>query len=133
MMPSIIDGEHMNVDRLPGVWCPVQWDMTPEERVQEVEEQARASLLGSIDVPEAILRLLLDETEVERAYEPPEGYDPTQQGEWDEELITFQFRRPIKLVSVDRKRDNLYVEYDFGDLGHWAMEIGPEEMHLQRV
>ena len=39
-MPAAIDPEVMNVDELPGVWSPVQWDMAPEERGDEVEEQA---------------------------------------------------------------------------------------------
>ena len=58
-MPGYIDAEFMHVDDLPGIWSPVQWDLTPEERVAEVEEQAHASLMAAVDVPEAILRMLL--------------------------------------------------------------------------
>jgi hypothetical protein len=60
-MPSVIDPETMNVDKLPGVWSPVQWDLSEKERIEELDNQATASLLFSVDTPEAILRLLLDE------------------------------------------------------------------------
>ena len=52
-MPAFIDAEFMHVDELPGIWSPIQWDLTPEEKVAEVEEQARASLMAAVDVPEA--------------------------------------------------------------------------------
>ena len=59
-MPSIIDPETMHVDDLPGIWNPIQWEMTEHERILEVENQAEASLLSVIYAPEAILRLLLE-------------------------------------------------------------------------
>ncbi|RPI33662.1 MAG: hypothetical protein EHM70_05325 [Chloroflexota bacterium] len=132
-MPSIIDPETMNVDDLPGIWSPVQWELTEEERLHELNEQTTASLLWAVDVPEAILRLLLSETAIERAFEPPPGYDPDEQGEWDDSITTYQFRRPIKIERVERERDNLYIEYNFGDLGHWAIEIEPECVHIERI
>jgi hypothetical protein len=132
-MPGVIDPETLYVDDLPGIWSPVQWELSEAERIQEVEEQAKASLLAAIDVPEAILRLLLEETEIERAFAPPSGYDPEQQGEWDESLITFQFRRPIRLERVDRGPDSLLVEYNFGDLGFWILEIQSERIKVERI
>jgi hypothetical protein len=132
-MPGIIDPETLNVDDLPTIWLPVQWELTDEERTQELEEQATASLLWSAVAPEAILRLLLAETAIERAYEPPRGYDPEQQGEWDESLVTFQFKRPFRLERVQRERDLLSVEYDFGDRGRWMFEIEPEKVTIRRV
>jgi hypothetical protein len=75
----------------------------------------------------------MDETDIERAYEAPKGYDPEQQGEWDQQLVTFQFRRPIRLESVHREPDRLLVEYDFGDLGHWLLEIEPERVSIERI
>jgi hypothetical protein len=132
-MPGVIDPETLYVDDLPGIWSPVQWELSEAERIQEVEEQAKASLLAAIDVPEAILRLLLEETEIERAFAPPSGYDPEQQGEWDESLITFQFRRPIRLERVDRGPDSLLVEYNFGDLGFWILEIQSERITVERI
>ena len=132
-MPSVIDPETMNVDELPGIWSPVQWEVTEEERAREIEQQATDSLLSAVDVPEAVLRMLLSETAIERAYEAPAGYDPEQQGEWDLKLLTFQFSRPIRLVEVKREADYLYVEYDFGELGRWAFEIEPEEASVYRI
>lgn len=132
-MPSVIDYETMNVDELPGIWSPVQWELTEGERIQELDNQAQASLLATVDVPEAIVRLLLCEIDIERAFDPPPGYDPDQQGEWDASLTTFQFKRPVKMIKVDRRQDSLYVEYRVADLGYWAVEIGPERVEIYRI
>ena len=127
-MPMDIDPETMNVDELPGIWSPVQWELTEDERIQELEMQAIASLLWTVDVPEAILRLLLNEHAIDRCFEPPSGYDPEIQGEWDESLLTFRFKRPIKLVMVKREGDRLYAEYDVEGLGTWAIELEPDQV-----
>jgi len=132
-MPSIIDPETMHVDDLPGVWNPIQWEITEQERIQEVESQAQASLLSGVDVPEAILRLLLEETAIERAYSPPDGFDPEMQGDWDEELITFVFKRAFRLDSVNREPDKLTVVYRIEGLGHWCIEIEHERVSIERV
>jgi hypothetical protein len=132
-MPSIIDTHAFDANELPAVWSPVQWELTDDERTQELDNQATASLLWAADAPEAILRLLLNETEIKRALTPPEGYDPSQQGDWDEELLTFQFRRSIQLIKCVREMDSLYIEYQFGDLGRWAFEIGSEEVKIKRI
>jgi len=132
-MPNVIDPETMNVDELPGIWSPVQWDLTEEERNHELEEQATASLLWAVDVPEAILRLLLDACDIERAFEPPKGYDPEQQGDWDDNLLTFQFKREIQLRKVEREKEYLYLEYKIEDLGYWAFEIQPEQISLYKI
>ena len=58
-MPSIIDLETMNVDKLPGIWTPVQWPQGESERH--------------------------------------------------------------------------YVEYKFGELGYWALEIEPESVQIYRL
>jgi hypothetical protein len=131
-MPSLIDPETVYVDDLPAIWSPVQWELSEEERARELEEQAVASLLWTVDAPEAILRLLLSETGIVRAYGPPAGYDPEAQGPWNEELVTFQFRRPIQLRQVQRERTRLYVEYRVEDLGDWALEIEPEKVTIWR-
>ena len=60
-MPGVIDPETMYTDDLPGIWSPVQWELSEEERREEIEQQAKASLLWSVSAPEAILRLLLVE------------------------------------------------------------------------
>ena len=132
-MPSRIEPETLYVDNLPGIWSPVQWELTEEERIQEIEDQARASLLWAVDAPEAILRLLLEETEIQRAYQPPKGFDLLQQGEWDESLVTFQFKRPVELLKVDRQPNYLYIEYKLEGLGYWALEIEPEQVTISRL
>lgn len=132
-MPSIIDPLTINTDALPCIWSPVQWELTPEEHAQELEEQATASILWTADVPEAILRLLLNETKIERTFAPPEGYDPEKQGEWDVSLVTFNFKRKISLVKEERSPDRLYLEYMLDDLGTWAIEIQPENVSISRI
>ncbi len=132
-MPGVIDPESVNVDVLPAIWSPVQWELTEDEHTREVEEQSTASLLWAADIPETILRLLLSETDIERAFEPPEGYDPEIQGEWDANLVTFEFKRPIELIKVEREPNHLYLEYKFGDMGYWAIEIQPEKITIERI
>ena len=132
-MPSIIDPQTLYVDDLPAIWSPVQWELTEEERIQAVEEQATASLLWSMDAPEAILRLLLDETAIQRIFGPPDDYNPEEQGEWDGKLITFGLKRPIKLESVERTPRCLELVYNFGELGHWEFVIEPEKVSITRI
>ena len=132
-MPSIIDPQTLYVDDLPAIWSPVQWDLSEEERVQAVEEQATASLLWNMDAPEAILRLLLDETTIQRLFQPPSGFDTEQQGDWDEKLITFGPKRAIKLESVERTPTALELVYDFGELGHWEFIIEAEKVRIERI
>lgn len=132
-MPIDIDPETINVDELPGIWSPVQWELDENERIFELENQATASLLWSVDTPEAILRLLLMEQAIDRAFGPPDGYDPESQGEWNDELLTFKFKRPIRLIRSEREANYLYVEYDFGDLGQWAIEIEPDLVNISRL
>ncbi len=132
-MPGVIDPETIHVDTLPGVWSPVQWEQTEEERAKEVESQACASLLANADIPEAILRLLLNETGCDLVYAPPQGYDPTEQGEWDENLITCAFNRTISLKTVERETDRLTLVYEFGNMGQWLFEITPERVTIERV
>ncbi len=132
-MPGVIDPETMNTEGLPGIWSPVQWELTDEERVEELDTQSTASLLWSVDAPEAILRLLLQETEIERLLEPPDGFDPTVQGDWDPQLVTVGFQYPIQLIKVKREQDYLYLEYKIGDSGYWSFEIEPEKVTIARI
>ena len=132
-MPSVIDPQTMYIDDLPGVWTPIQWELSEEERVLELHEQAKASLLYAVNVPEAILRLLLNEVDIERAYEPPEGFDPDLQGEWTEDLITFVFRRSAVPTQVERERGCLDVTYKLEDLGYWHLTVEPERITIERV
>ena len=132
-MPSVIDPETLYVDDLPAIWSPVQWELNEEERIQAVEEQATASLLWTMDAPEAILRLLLSETGIHRLNDQPKGYNPEEQGDWDKDLITFGPDRPIKLESVERTPTSLYLVYDFADLGHWEFVIEAEKVSIERI
>ena len=132
-MPKDIDPETMNVDKMPAIWSPVQWELEEEERIQELHTQATASLLWVADIPEALLRLLLNEAEIERSFSPPEGYDPEMQGEWDENLVTFKFKRQLELVKIERQHDDLYVEYKFEDLGYFGVEISPDQATVFRL
>jgi hypothetical protein len=132
-MPSIIDPQTLYVDDLPAIWSPVQWELTDDERIQAVEEQATASLLWSMDAPEAILRLLLDETGIERLFEPPQDYNADEQGDWDGKLITFGPKRAIKLETVDRTPTRLKLVYNLGELGRWEFVIEAEKVIIERI
>ena len=132
-MPSIIDPQTIHVDVLPAIWSPVQWELTEEERVEAINEQATASLLWTMDAPKAILRLLLGETEIQRLYQAPEDYDPEEQGEWDEEILTFSPYRSMKLIEVEREPDFLRLVYNFGDLGYWEFMIESEMVSVERI
>lgn len=132
-MPQVIDPETMNADELPGIWSPVQWELTEDERIVELHNQAIASLVFAVDAPEAILRLLLDETAIDRALDPPDGYDPEQQGEWDPALVTFTFKRAFKLEKVERSPERLYLEYRVEGSGYWAIDIEPEHVEIFKL
>jgi len=132
-MPSIIDPQTLYVDDLPAIWSPVQWELTEEERIQAVEEQATASLLWNMDAPEAILRLLLDEIGIERLFGPPAGYNAEEQGEWDGKIITFGPKRAIKLESIERTPTRLELVYNFAELGFWEFVIEAEKVTIARI
>lgn len=132
-MPGVIDFETIYVDRLPTIWSPVQTELTADERAKEIEEQATASLLWISPLPEQILRILLNETAVERVYAPPPGFDPEVHGEWQEGLITFAFKRAMNLIGEKRTPDSLQVEYRVEAAGHWLVEITQDTVSFRRV
>ena len=132
-MPSVIDPQTIHVDELPAIWSPVQWELTEEERVEAITAQATASLLWTMDAPETILRLLLGETEIQRLYQAPDDYDPEEQGEWDEKVLTFGPYRSMKLIEVEREPEFLRLVYNCGDLGYWEFEISEEEVTIRRI
>ena len=80
-----------------------------------------------------MLRLLLNETAIERASEPPAGFDPDLQGEWDDSLVTFAFRRRVKLTREQRLPDKLVLEYKVEDAGYWMLEIAPDTVTIGRI
>ena len=132
-MPALIDPERLHVDDLPTIWSPVQAPLEASERARELEAQATASLLWSSNAPEAILRILLGETEIARAFDPPDGFDPAVQGEWDTSLVTFQFARPIRLTFEERGPDHLALEYKLDGAGYWRLELTPESVSIRKV
>ena len=132
-MPGAIDHETIHVDSLPTIWSPIQRTLPPEDHARELEDQATASLLWASPVPEQILRLLLNETAIERAVEPPPGFDPELQGEWDGNLVTFAFKRPVKLAKEERLPDKLILEYKVEDAGHWMLEITSDTVTIGRI
>jgi hypothetical protein len=77
--------------------------------------------------------MLLNETDIERQYEPPTGYDPEQQGEWDASLVTFGFKRRIHLDAVERDADRLAILYKLEGAGYWQLEFTPEQVTITRV
>ena len=132
-MPKYIDPQTIPVEDLPGVWTPFPEDLSPDEHVAAVEDQAKASMLWSIDHPETILRLMLNETAITRAFEAPLGYDEERQGKWDKSLTAFTFKRAMWVEHIERQPDNLYIVYEVEDLGRWAIEIKPEEIHIGKL
>lgn len=132
-MPGVIDPETIAVDDLPTIWSPVQGDLSPEDHRRELEDQATASLLWASPVPEQILRLVLDETAIDPVREPPPGYDPDVQGPWDASLLTFGFRRPIRLMKEERTADRLVLEYKLEGAGTWRLEFTPESLTVDRL
>ena len=85
-----------------------------------------------MDVPEPILRLLLDENGIEQTFKPPKGYDPSIQGEWDDNLVTFKFKRNIELIKSERSHNYLYLEYKVEDFGTWVFEIETDKVNIYR-
>lgn len=132
-MPGIVDPTLIQVDRLPTIWSPVQGVLTDEERIAELEDQATASLLWAANVPEAILRLLLGETEIERVLLPPEGYDEEEQGEWDPTVVTFAFKHPIRLESDRMEAGDRILEYRLDGAGYWRIQVGAECVSVERI
>jgi hypothetical protein len=132
-MPGIIDYETIHVDTLPTIWSPVQRPLSPEEHAKELEDQATASVLWASPVPEQILRILLNETAIDRVEEPPSGYDPGLQGEWKENLVTFAFKRGMRLTREERLPDKLILEYKVEDAGYWMFEITQDTVTIGRI
>jgi hypothetical protein len=133
MMPGVIDHETMYVDDLPGIWAPVQWYLTEEERKQEIEEQARASLLWSVNAPEAILRLLLSETEIQKGLTTLQMVTTPKSKGNGTSLLTFRFRRQVRLEGVERETGQIRLVYDCDDLGYWGFTIEEERVLIERL
>jgi hypothetical protein len=77
--------------------------------------------------------MLLEDTSIERAYGPPEGYDDELQGKWDDSLLAFSFKHKVKIEKVERESNYLYIEFKISDLGSWSMEIETEKVTIERI
>jgi hypothetical protein len=139
-MPGAIDFETMDVDELTPVWWPSDAELTPEQYDSVVRQEARAHLLTMLGVPEAVLRLLVRETEVSRV-----ARDVVGQGDFEVEAETdaetdaefppdsFEFSRPIVADTVEMTRDGLLVVYRLEGSGTWRMFLESERVTIERV
>ncbi len=134
-MPSVIDPETMPADDLPGLWSPAESRLPHDDLRKDLTEEARARLLWMVSPPETILRLLLNETEIDSGF-IPSGIDPHGSGgenEPGEDEFTFYFAREFELIKTERSRDRLYVEYKVQDLGYWYLNIESEKATIGRL
>ncbi len=117
---------------VPAIWCPQKEKLLGNALARSIEEQARGCLLQSADPVEAVLRLIYGETEIERAFVPPEGYNPQVQGEWDDSQVTFAFTRRVQKISEERNEDSLRMEYAVDGSGRFHVEITPDSFSIAR-
>jgi len=132
-MPISISADQLKLIQHPVVWSPADGRHVSPGETQDSVSNALAGLLLAVSTPEAALRLFLKETEVEQVSEPPKGYNPIQQGEWDPLGINFHFKRPIRLMRLEKTPNLLTVEYNFGDLGYWTVTIEADSVRIARV
>jgi len=132
-MPISLSPDQLKLVQLPIVWSPAAAPAASPDGMPDWISLAQAGLLLAVSAPEAALRLFLQETEVEQVSEPPKGYDPIQQGEWDPQGAAYHFKRRIRMMRVEKIPDRLTVEYHFGDLGYWAVTIEADTVQIARV
>jgi hypothetical protein len=154
-MPGTIDFETMDVDELTPVWWPSDADLTPDQYDSVVQQEARAHLLTMLGVPEAILRLLVRETEVSRVARDVAGQDDGKWSDFEGEAAadadadadaaadaeseagfppdSFEFSRPIVAETVEMTRDGLLVIYRLEGSGTWRMFLESERVTIERV
>ena len=139
-MPGAIDFETMDVDDLTPVWWPSDAELTPEQYDSVVQQEARAHLLAMLGVPEAVLRLLVRETEVSRVARDVVGQgDFEVEAEGDAETDaefppdSFEFSRPIVAETVEMTRNGLLVIYRLEGSGTWRMFLESERVTIERV
>jgi hypothetical protein len=154
-MPGAIDFETMDVDELTPVWCPSDEELTPEQYESALQQEARAHLLTMAGVPEAILRLLVQETEVSRVArevvgqvrgarrdfeaeadaDADDGADGGSGADADAEFPpdSFEFSHPIVAETVEMTRDGLLVVYRLEGAGTWRMLLESGRVTIERV
>jgi hypothetical protein len=117
---------------LPAIWTPIKEKSEANPLALQIQEQARASLLLTADTIESILRLLLGETEVERVFTPPKGYDTELQGEWDNSAITFTFIRSIRIFSENRDPEQLKMQYEVEGRGIYNIILNKDGIEIKK-
>jgi hypothetical protein len=85
-MSGYLDSLTFPVLDVRAIWCPEKERMFGKPLATAIEEQAKAGLLAGADTVGAILRRSHGETEIERVFEPTQGYDPEIQPDWDNGL-----------------------------------------------
>ncbi|MBN1439350.1 MAG: hypothetical protein JW929_08080 [Anaerolineales bacterium] len=131
-MAGILDPLTFPTVNLPAVWCPKKEKLSGKRLALSIEEQAKGSLLQCADPVEAALRLIYGETEIERTFTPPEGYDEAVQGAWDDSQVTFAFRRRVWRETEERETDCLRMVYRMDGAGRFQTEITPERFTIAR-
>jgi hypothetical protein len=129
-MSGVLDPLTFPTLGVPAIWCPQKEKLLGNPLALRIEEQAKGSLLLSADLVESILRLLYGETEIERVYDPPKGYNPELQGEWDGSQLTFAFRRQVKKVREVRDDQSLGMDYQIEGCGRFRVEITPDSFSI---
>jgi hypothetical protein len=152
-MPGAIDFETMDVDELTPVWCPSDEELTPEQYESALQQEARAHLLTMAGVPEAILRLLVQETGVSRVArevvdqgrgarrdfeaeadaDADDGADAGADGGAELPPDSFEFDHPIVAEKVEVTRDGLFVVYSLEGSGTWRMLFESGRVTIERV
>jgi hypothetical protein len=122
-MTSVIDPLTFPVIDVPAIWCPPETKTRTAHPVLELERQAQANLILSADIIESVIRLIFGEAEIEKVMEPPEGYDPDVQGDWDESVATYAFKRPILKIEEERDEQHLLLVYSMKELGTYRVAL----------
>ncbi len=147
-MAGAIDFDTMDVDELTPVWFPSDEELaTPEQYESALRQEARARLITMLGVPEAVLRLLVGETEVSRV--PRDVRREDEQGRRDFEVgggagdaaaaedelppDSFEFSRPITAETVEMTREGLLVIYRLEGAGTWRLFLESERVMIERV
>lgn len=131
-MSGYLDPLTFPVLNVPAIWCPQKEKEMGNHLAESIEEQAQASLLASADIVEAVLRILDGETGIERVFNPPQGYNPEVQGDWDDQLVTFAFRRRVEKIREERDDELLRMEYRMEGCGQYSIEITAEGFSIEK-
>jgi hypothetical protein len=132
-MPYAFDAQTFPTIDVPAVWCYQKPPADQAEFAGFVEQQAAGGLILSADTVESVLRLLLGLTRVEGVYDPPSGYDPELQGDWDGSILTFVFTRRIRKVAETRSEKELELEYQVENQGTFRVVIREDGVSIEKT